>query len=338
VKRPLIGVDRLALVYPVSDFEKGGWSTENRRISKDGDVAVSMGRKVEVPGGGEVFVGVSNPDSWWAKVETNPARIADPDGWELVDVDAAQEAMRAAWDAAQEVAPSSRPMENARVTRIDVARDFEVEDPSFYVRGLAPLRRPYAKRQGIWNDAQKGNAETFHVGSGSGMVRLYDKGAEVSSRLRAAGERAAAAAGARSISARSLPENVLRFEVEARRRWCKERGSIRELRDIDALNVQTLAMDRWKWSSMGAEVTAADRIIDRVRSAGLTPTLEATLLGHMLLVANGRDVRLGRNTLAKYDKLMRDLGIALAPGAFDGSKGMTGRLDFESGQEVLRVA
>lgn len=90
---------------------------------------------------------------------------------------------------------------------------------------------------------------------------------------------------------------------------------------------------------MGIEVAAVDRVVEKVRRSDLSAREQCTLLGLMLMRTSDAPVELHRQSVAKYDRLIRDLGVMLTPADVAGEGApFLGRLDFETGTEVLRAA
>lgn len=318
-----IGIDRLSVSFPVKTWEEEPSAWASHRTANPGTPNESwqMNGHVQV---GEVkaFVGVANiPETGevWGKIEFNPSRVIDPEGVELAPVVELPTLARQAWVAAQELVDPGVDVGGARVKRLDVARDFQVEQTGLFIRGLGPIPRPWARRSFVYNDPARGMAETLFVGSGSGGVRLYDKHRE-------APEKA--------------PEGRLRWETEARDRWLANYGGITHLRDVSTETVAVLASNRWKWSAMGLEVAALDRVVEVVMASGLGPAKMRGLLGHLLLLSKGRPSKLAKETAAEYNHLMRQLGVVMGPGLFEAEGQVVklgARLDWETGEEVVEL-
>jgi hypothetical protein len=343
------GVDRLSVAFPLADWSHdpevwGGGIT--RRPGPGGstswNASVALGRSVDQNakklGGGElpsIFVGVMERPGMplpWGKIEYNPARVVDPDGVTLCPPEDVRATLREAVTTALQLVKPSVPLSDMRVRRLDVARDFqEVQSPSFYVRGLLNVRRPWARYSAVYNDPGKGGAESLRVGSGAGLVRLYDKNEESPEKAKA---------------------GHLRWEAECRRGWAERYGDVTTVADLTTDNVRHLAIDRWDWSSMGVEVAATDRVIDKILRAGhradclkgcadhLSPAEQRGFYGYLVFTARGWPTRVSKSTGAKYGRIARELCITLsvdAPEAADESA-CVGRLDWVSGREVLLVA
>ena len=319
-----VGLDRLSLSFPVSNLDERPerWDEERRRQTPDGPVRTFS--KVERVGGVKVFVSVQEvPEAqasrWWGKVEGNPSRLCDPEGVGLVGVDGLAEAVGLLTLAVETALEPSEPVERWRVKRLDVARDFsEVEDPGRLIRGLAPVHRPHSRRNLVHADPARNRAETLMVGSGAGVVRLYNKHTESEGRA---------------------PEGTVRWEGECRKDWCKRYGEIGRLGDLRAESVAELAENRWEWSGMGVEVASTvGRLVQATAHSDLSERERVFFVGWLMCEAAGQPVRdLSKATLAKYRRVQREVGIA-APVDLTAQVQVVSRLDWESGRELLRVA
>jgi len=326
----VVGLDRLSLSFRCSDLDlrSDQWDrvVMEQRPTGPGEVESvrTLSRSVVV-GGARLFVSAREvPEAqagrWWGKVEGNPSRIVDPEGVGLAPVEALPEVLSVMSLAAEagRLVPAE-PVPAWRVKRLDVARDFsEVDDPGRLIRGLAPIHRPHSRRNLIHADPQRNRAQTILIGSGAGVVRLYDKHTE---------------------SSGAAPEGMVRWEAECRKAWCKQYADVATVQDMDNESVTRLALDRWEWSAMGVEVASSvGRLVQATARSGLSERERVFFVGWLMCEAGGQPVRgLGTATLAKYRRMQRTLGIA-APMELAGSVEVLSRLDWDSGREVLRVA
>ena len=72
-------------------------------------------------------------------------------------------------------------VEDPRIVRLDLVRDFRLRDPdslTSILTGLADIPRRGRVKVRRFNDARSGRAETLRVGPGSWAATLYDKAAE----------------------------------------------------------------------------------------------------------------------------------------------------------------
>lgn len=297
--------------FPVEDFERDPTVWHSVKLSNPGMDSQRFTYSSSVDG---VFIGVQQvPDSsvshWWGKLEANPSRLIDPEGWGLATADQLPGTLQGMVIAAAEHLIASVPVSDFSVKRLDVAVDFRTEHPSELVRGLGPVHRPWARRNLVHFDPSRSGAETLMVGSGAGLARLYDKWQE---------------------SKGKAPEGTLRFEVEARKNWCRQYGGIDQVGDVTAEALRLLAEDRWKWSAMGSELSGTEQVIEKVMRSGLSPTVQRGLIGHLLMESHGCAYPLAKSTAAKYRKIRKELGLVLDEHA----EKLTMRLDWESGREV----
>jgi hypothetical protein len=326
----VFGVDKVALSFPLRSFEPDPSAWSNRAESDPGTpaAALTLSGSVTLGEGDDqvaAFVGVRQvPEhascQWWGKVEFNPSRVVDPRGYGLAPVSQLRPAVHAvAKQLRALVEPEDHNTGSWSVKRLDVARDFgDVEQAPTMIRALAPIHRPWARRNLVHADPSRLGAQTLMVGSGAGVVRLYDKHAETSG---------------------VAPVGSVRWEAECRAGWLGSYGGMKRLQDVNEDAASQLARNRWEWSQMGAEVAGdLSRLVERVRASDLTVREQAAFLGWLVMQAGGEAwVPGSRTTLAKYRKVQRDLGIA-APTDLVTTGAVVRRLDWDSGREVLRVA
>lgn len=310
-----MGIDRLSFSFPITAHDESDvWDTDTRSGTTR-RLAVSFGRREA-----QVYLGVAQlgTGAWWGKVECNPSRLRDPAGCSLLPLQELPLAAGAMWVAASRVMTPAVDIQNARVKRLDVARDFRgVSLPSVYVRGLAGIRRPYAKRLSVHADPARNSAETLTVGSGAGMVRLYDQ------------HEAYASKGAEPGS--------VRWELEARSGWL-ERVGVERLGDLSVGAVESLARYRWEWSGMGSEVTGVAGVIDAVDrdvALGRMGDREANaFLGRLLRQSLGTAGPVSRATEFRDAAHARRLGVRPSSDLLDREVRVVGRLDYDSGREI----
>jgi hypothetical protein len=280
-----------------------------------------------------MYVGLKEvPDSparWWGKLELNPSRVVDPDGYSLATIDQLGPILATAWSASAELLAPACSLDEAKVRRLDVARDFTgVFDIPSLLAGLQNVPRPWAGRTGVFRGGSTNGPETLDVGGNSGHVKLYNKYAETRG---------------------GVPEGTLRWECEARKGWLGRYGEIATMADINRRSIELLAANRWEWSGMGHEVMGNPEAVARIWSTEWVPlgpggdyvrfteAQRCSFLGWLLAACYGRDGTSSKATKAKYRRLARELGIAIAPTTFGEGAGFSARLDFESGRQVLRA-
>jgi hypothetical protein len=327
------GVDRLSLSFPVRSMadDPGTWPMATVREKGTAGESWTRGRRFTThdPATGEVgavtvFVGVTEVQGQlWGKVEANPSRFADPGGCSLLPLDRLQDACQVLASTAQLVLEPSQRVEQWRVKRADLARDFRgIGAPGFYVGGLLHVHRPYARRTYIYSDPSKGNAQTLWAGGKGGGCRLYDQH--------------------EAYAHKGAPEGSLRWEVEARGgngSWLEKVG-LGTVGDLvrDTAPLERLAESRWEWSGMGREIGSVAQAVVEVQGLGLSTAKRQRLLGALLEEACGiADTRAARGESAvEYRRLKRELGYVVVP-AIDtlvAAGAQRGRLDWDSGTEI----
>ena len=220
-------------------------------------------------------------------------------------------------------------LEEFHLSRLDVARDFvNVADMATRMQDLSRLA-PIRARHSFFADDQIG-VRTLRRWARAWETRLYDKDHELS--LQAAKDPETATAIAIEAVRRSRP-NLLRFELQLNSAAIKKIGGWHNL-DKDALSV--VAFDYFKRSRFDEPL--GDEAILRAAEESLRSQgriAEAIgLLKYLSSKAHGLQRVYCRNTIDKYDRLARELGLThldTSTGRGDG-----GRLDWTTGTVVPR--
>jgi len=323
-----VGIDRASASAPVEDFnpDLSAWDTSITAHPGTPRASRSLSATVELPGGARAFVGVreiADHPRWrfWGKVEVNPSRVVDPEGHSLARVEDVAPVLGEVVGAAGQLVALAVPVDEMRVKRLDVARDFDgVTEPAPMLRSLASVHRPWSRLNLMHADAKRNGAQTLMVGArSSGVVRLYDQHA-----------------------AYGRPPGSLRFEAECRSPWLQTYGDIKTIADVTPINVARLGLNRWEWSAMGVEVPKDfGALFHRVRAEGWSAAQSHGFIGWLVLGHHGmgRDADMSSATLAKYRRMQRHIGLS-APADVDALMStvqVVSRLDFESGREVLTI-
>jgi hypothetical protein len=240
-------------------------------------------------------------------VSFNPARYVDPGGVLLCDIKDLQSIVNKVLRHIEQYVTLFPDMETTdiRVKRLDVASNFYgVDSPARYLRGLQPVRRPYAKTKLLYSD------QTLQVGSKSGVARLYDKHAHAPD---------------------LAPLGTLRFEVEARLGWLQKNG-INSLADVTSENIAKLFLERAKWFGVEREVMTTRSASEVITFSNLGPTLKNNLLRYTYLKLRGNDPGVDEKTEAKYEAIFADFGIC--PYLEDVADRSITRLDLKSNREI----
>jgi len=327
----VFGLDRLSVSFEVYDYDQDekNWDSYTAQHSTDREdksgVIHSLSRRVEVVPGVSAFVGLrvhevkGERGAVYGKIEFNPARVADPEGFGLASIDETISALADSVEASSCVIVPIRQDELStyKLKRLDVAKDFHsVLSPSALIRGLAPIQRSWARKNLVHADPSKHGAQTLMVGSNSGVARLYDKCAETEGKVE---------------------QGTVRFEIEGRSDWVSNYGKMRTANDLHTDNVQRFARDRWEWSKMGVEVKSTSGVVEVVAASGLSRREQQNFIGWLVMQSTPHAFDVGHTTLAKFRKLQRQLNISLGADVVN-SVGFSTRLDWDSGEVLTSVA
>nr|DAU79842.1 MAG TPA: replication protein [Inoviridae sp.] len=184
----------------------------------------------------------------------------------------------------------------AWVKRLDVVRDFHGVPVRPVLDALE--RTPRFGRKVLikrFADPEAGGAETLRVGTRSSWsCVLYDKHAETGG-IAAPGH--------------------LRYEARLRSKFLTGSHAstlaspIVSVCDIADGTLATLGVDRFHAAGFGVRVSGEAAFRQRLEALDLSSADYMTLLGYLSAVANGYPVRMSRNTVAKYRRLARSLGV-----------------------------
>lgn len=331
----------MSLSFDVASFEPARFMSRSVVGTFDPHAPQGVRERVRYSEGGLFFVGVAEMPSGEhvGKVEWNPSRLVDPDGCSLATPDQARLSMHQAeaWVRERGVVPRHE-LARWRVKRLDVARDFAgVVSPSYFVRGLAQLKRAHARRSFVYNDPRSGNAETLFAGSGAGGVRLYDQH--------------------EAYADRGAAEGSMRWECEARAGWLSRVG-ITKVNTVTDERLSELLRERWEWSRMGVVVESAVGVVDAVEAMvcrhergargkrscgcdGLSRPQADRMLGMLVREAYGLHRKMNDHTAADYNAFKRRLGLVMSPDDLPGllapeaaPVARRARLDLLAGAEV----
>ena len=303
-----LGIDRLSLTFPVRDFSGNlaDWASRSSRLRDLDEITTFSG---SVPcSDSSVFVGVLHDPSRpspVAKVEFNPSRLVDPSGWGLATLDQALEVAREAVEAAHELVRPEVGIDEFKVTRLDVARDFDYgKKPEAFLHALAGIDRTYATRNAVYYDGAREGAQTFIAGNKSGSVRVYDKHAEKA----------------------QAPAGTLRAEFELRKAWLRRYANVLCFSDLSADSIYGVSSNRWEWSKCGLRVVGRHGAVEVVEQSSLSSREKGTFLAWLLY-----GFRVSKNVETKYRRIQRELGIAYSE-YVEPDSSVVEWLDWETGE------
>ena len=308
-----LGLDRLSFTFAIRDFDSNvqSWNSvtisprngeEIRRYSGLIDGQIS-GSKIHLSVVENPFRGVV-----LGRVEFNPSRHIDPEGWRLVGVQEGLSVVPGVWECAGELVKPATALEDAHLTRLDLAKDFEFGSGlSRHLDAMSRVSRTFASRNATYHDNQNNGAQTFICANTVGAVRMYDKNGEND----------------------EAPEGTLRVEVQARSKWLERYGQLRSVSEAnDPQLLAGLAQNRTKWAKVGLSVVSELKAAEVVAQSDIPSRSKGQFL---IWLFTGQSLG-SRTTAAKYRKWQEQLGVAVSG---DTLTEEVVRVDFESGR-VLR--
>ena len=295
--RPSLGIDRLALWFPTASSHQ--WFDID--IPHPG----SLDAKVHVMArGGE------------AGIELNPSRIVHPGSIKLATLAETLEVAREAWAAASSSVRPITDFEMARVTRLDLTRDFAgALEPAKLIAGMALVPRTHGGDPVVRYDARTHGAKSLTVGSKSRRLILYDK----------------------ALEAPDLADpGAVRWELQAHTRWLRK-FDIDLAADLVQETVQQLIDTQWRWSRMETPITSTSDLFEFIVAAGVPPGQQAGLAWSIQQVRHGCE--LSDYNRRKFDKFVGQFGmpVELEVAPVEASGSMTERLDWNTGTVVTTV-
>ena len=215
-------------------------------------------------------------------------------------------------DAELGIAVQSEDAQRAVVKRVDVARDFAVDDARRLIQLLTPLKRAYATRLQLHYDPNKLLVSGVVAGNKESHVKLYVREGRLA----------------------NYPDlDWLRFEVQARGDWLKYlradlpgRSNRITFQELTSETCSELLANRWAWSKFGTPYTADDGWWRQVR-ADLGQSKARALAGYMYGLVH--QVDLGYKDDTNQTHLQR-LGMPASAGLLPMPRGRTMRLSLDS--------
>jgi hypothetical protein len=184
-----VGVDNLSLRWPLAE---AGYDLDTFQTYKqpgrllDPDDKFSPYIRIKPQYGHEQvddLVGspweLARDSRYVVTAQFNPARTASlaNGGDGLCPFDMVQPVARAGFDGLQELLPAACAWQEVIVARIDLARDFAVDDPALWIEQGRGVRHRHARSQSIYF-GRDGSAQTLVSGVKGQRCQLYDKPAE----------------------------------------------------------------------------------------------------------------------------------------------------------------
>ena len=309
-----IGIDKLALSFPISRIVQNRevWDSVYPGRAKAQDYLDYPYTSFDVSAG---YVG----PGLRCTVEYNPSRVIDPTGHSLCTTDDLFSTVAPILDQLGGRVVLEGDVNDALVRRLDVALDFKVADPQFFLTGLRPLHRKNGANPSLWFDEKSGAALSLRIGTSRAAkprrpnhITLYDKHIKAGT---------------------PETEGVLRWEMSGRT-WPKDYGGIRTLSDMTPGRIAFLALDRWDWSRMGDVVVSEAEFVDRVYATEWSTDMKRDrFLGQSLGELHGKNVFGSESAREEFNKTQKALGITASE-----KPGLARRLDLLARTDVPEMS
>jgi len=277
-----------------------------------------------LPSGGVISWGLA--ERAWVEASL-PKRLSGENigGLEIENVGGVLEDL---WGEASEVVEPSGKLGEAKITRLDLVRDFDdVGSLTELAMGLSRVKQPGRALVSVVHDGDLSGALTLRIGTKTSWLgRTYDKHHETKGQA---------------------PVGRVRFEAQLRKEalqsvWAKDLGKVLRyaghLEEVDArLTAAALTRGMWERCGMDRKVCSSSKAAKVIGGArGLSEAEKYGLLGYLTGRAAGWSCHLHRHTVRKYEKLAKGLGIVMQAADVE-TLAYSVRLDFDSGREVLEV-
>ena len=249
--------------------------------------------------------------SWAIRLEFNPSRFQDPDGYSLAMPEATQfivqklveENMFTSMDGIPEFAlndfgeiqiddwhPNWREM--IRVARLDTSVDFLIPDPDFNLGLYSSIRPKYAKATRITFDG--GPPETWEgvYKTRDGVPKMYNKYQK-----------------AKEDKLRVLPpEGLYRFEFQYGRKSLA-RAHIHTLADVTSAKFEQALRSGWERSNLSTSVFAENAWMRLIGKSLLPPKIRAEVIGFLQAELGQVELGYGVEEMTDVKAWAREAGI-----------------------------
>ena len=277
------GIDRLLISVPI-DAELFGTESLSRLLggSKSNGIA-------NIPDFPQITVRW-NYSTYGLNIEFNPSAFSRPVGFEICPISLVWNICHLVickvFDTAE---PGSKPLymynretgetfekppldwpDQVLLYSVDLARDFNVEDPKFSLTQLTPYNpKNFTDTVLYFNNGQP-NTLT-HVSSKKAQThKIYNKSAERNSRKRM-----------KANQLPDLPSGVFRYEIRLKSRNLKEEN-VRVLSDLSDLKVLNLGRRFWEKSNYGSPLVWEGQFLEDLQSWDITESHAYEIYGYLV--------------------------------------------------------
>ena len=309
---PSIGIDKVAIEIPlaagIGDPKLFLSSLKNTLLGRWATKATTLhtgtGAKIEWQ-----FL----KTRWSIRIEFNPSRFIDPDGCTLATpnqtIHVIRELITEFMFESEDALPCFVITDNdeidienwnpnwmnlIRVSRLDTAIDFTIDNPRFDISNYNQIAPKYAKATSV-TYSKKGQAETWTgvYSNKDGFPMLYDKTHQ---------------AQKKQIK-QPPPIGTKRFEFRLGRQTLT-RAHIHTLADVNHTKFEYALRQGWEYSNVGSIVHSPDSWMEIVTNSDLDPMVKASLIGFLTAHSKGIDLGIGDKESNQMKVFARNLGIS----------------------------
>ena len=306
------GIDRITVTYPfdpsLSDATSPFWqTTSSQNLADSEQVAESLAGSFEI-GAARISVRVYTARNR-CRIEFNPARIMTPKSTYLLPpelltpivekvIEGIANVVWPAFDAVTddgEVIRSKHWQQEVLVRRLDLARNFEIDEPETVKRALEQKKSKYQKSRGTYQTSEGGWGIENRT-SRSGKDMFYDKSADLARKDQA------------DESEITYSDGVFRFETQLMPARLGDLG-LKRLDGLSADSCWNALSIRWDATDWGSPIASGGDLFDLV--AQLPYRQRERLVGFLMLNAHGADSGISPGQERKMRKVAKDLGLTV---------------------------
>lgn len=290
-----IGIDGICVTYPVTDTSTRThhWDSDKirSRVAHTASVPTSRDQVSNLGHRGLHVTRTDHPQGTRCRIEVTPSLLlGKPDNTRLLsDGQIRSLVNHAVYDVQSSLGLVPLvPLRDARITRLDIARNLVIDDPgdvARFLRGLAeflpansPMTQAFRTANGVTSVKMGGKARS---------VRVYDKHLE---------------------SKGAVPEGTVRWEARLRTEALKRLG-IGTVGDLDVTALRHARFKMWVWSGMTQSIVQPHSFVTRLEDAfraGKISLQSATRLAGSLFI---NPQLASESTRGRNRRQLRILGI-----------------------------
>ena len=332
---PSIGIDKIAVDIPlvtgVADPKFFLSSIKNTMLGRWGNKAVT----IHAPTGAKIQWRLLLT-SWSIRMEFNPARMIDPDGYSLASPKAIAGLIRSLIEEYFLESEDSLPFflvnENGevnievwpsdwtsriRIGRLDISMDFQIDKKWFHEGLLLSHQAKYSKGASLVNNKGVTNTWSSVYTHRDGFPKFYNKSNELKRR---------------GIQA---PPGIHRFEYRIEKKSLR-RLHIHNLSDINEIKFEAALRHGWEYSNLSEPIYDPEDWIQRINESGGAIPNPSELVGFLLLSEKGIETGLSKSEKKELTRIALELQINPKKPLGRQPNGAY-RLDIET-QELVRLS